>query len=152
MKINVDAAVTVGQNWFALGMVVRNHLGQYITGRMMKFSGEVLVVEAEMIGILEALSWANDSIPGRVIVESDSLISVQAVQQDKENLLEVGDITQQCRDLLQSNDRFSLRFVRNQANRVAHCMAKIPCELNSFSVFPSPPSHLLETILSESSV
>lgn len=46
MKINVDAAVIKGQNWFALGMVVRDHFGQYIIGKTMKFSGEVSVVEA----------------------------------------------------------------------------------------------------------
>ncbi|KAL8120644.1 hypothetical protein AgCh_017717 [Apium graveolens] len=72
MKINVDAAVKEGQNWFALGMVARNHLGKYISGKTMKLGGQASVVESEMIGILEALSWAKECIPGRVTVESDS--------------------------------------------------------------------------------
>lgn len=149
MKVNVDAVVIENQNWFAVVMVGRNHLGQYIMGKTIKFAGKVSVVEAEATGILEALSWASEYITGPVIVESDSLISVQEVQQPKESLLEVGHVLQQCRDTLQGDDRLMLRFVRNKANRVAHCMARIPCDVNSFCIFPSPPSQLLETILSE---
>lgn len=66
----------------------------------MKIAGEVSVLEAEMTGILEALSWAKECTSGVVSIESDSLVSVQAVQQGEENLLEVGDIMHQCRDIL----------------------------------------------------
>lgn len=40
-------------------------------------------------------------------------------------------------------------FVRKQANRVAHKIAKIPCALNCFLDFMSPPAFLLETIMSD---
>lgn len=152
IKINVDAAVKEGQDWFAIGMVARNHLGHFLGGKTMKLAGRVSVVEVEMVGISEAMSWAIDGIPGDVVVESDSLISVQNVLQAKENLLEIGDLMQQCRDIPQENSRLSLSFSRNQANRAAHCMARIPCEVNSFMIISSPPSQLLEILLSESSV
>lgn len=89
---------------------------------------------------------------GNVLIESDSLLGIQAVQQGQQNLLEFGDMILLCRDLLHCNNRLVVRFVRNQANEVAHKMARIPCEVNSFLVFPSLPNHLLETILSESLV
>lgn len=114
IKINVDAAVKEGHDWFAIGMVARNHMGQYMLGKTMKLAGKVSVVEAETTGILEAMSWANESIICNMIVESDSLISVQNVLQAKKNLLEVGDIIQQCGDLLQRNSRLSLRFLETK--------------------------------------
>ena len=84
------------------------------------------------------------------MIESDSLMSVQAIKQGQENLLELGDLIFQCRTLLRNNSRVSLRFVKKHGNRVAHKFARIPCELNSFIVFQSPPDYMLETILSES--
>ncbi|XP_074348100.1 uncharacterized protein LOC141686901 [Apium graveolens] len=148
-KINIDAAIVVGQNSFSVGMDLRNHLGQYDSGKVMKKAGAFSVLEAELIGIIEALLWARDTVSGKVVVESDSLLSIQTVQQGQENLFEVGDLVQQCREILRYNQRLSISFVRNIANKVAPNMARVPCELNSFRFFPSPPELLLGTILSE---
>ncbi|XP_074337480.1 uncharacterized protein LOC141674673 [Apium graveolens] len=82
-KLNVDAAIVVGQNSFFVGMVLRNHLGQYESGKVMKKVkkvGAFSVLEAELTGIVEALLWARDIVLGKVVVESDSLLSIQAVQ------------------------------------------------------------------------
>ncbi|KAL8089463.1 hypothetical protein AgCh_039070 [Apium graveolens] len=40
LKVNVDAAVTEGQNSFAIGMVFRNNQGQFLTGRIKRFAVE----------------------------------------------------------------------------------------------------------------
>ncbi|XP_074367812.1 uncharacterized protein LOC141708205 [Apium graveolens] len=117
IKINVDAAVKEGHDWFVIEMVARNHLRQYMFGKTMKLTGKVSVVEAKTTGILEAISWANESITGNIIVESDSLINIQNMLQAKENLLEVGDIMQQCRDLLQRNNRLSYLFLETKQTR-----------------------------------
>ncbi|WOH01628.1 hypothetical protein DCAR_0521012 [Daucus carota subsp. sativus] len=149
LKINVDASVVDGQNSFGIGMVLRNHQGHYITGKKMRFAGSFSVMEAEMTGITEALTWAQN-YTNAVVIESDSLLSVEAIQNGQENLLELGDLIHQCRNILRHNDRLKLNFVRKQANKVAHSIARIPCELNSSIVISSPPFFLLETILSES--
>lgn len=57
-KINVDASVVGGQNSFGIGMVLRNHQGQFLTGKTMRFAGSVSVIEAESTGVLEALIWS----------------------------------------------------------------------------------------------
>lgn len=46
-----------------------------------------------------------------------------------------------------ARDGVSVEFVKKRANRVAHELAKISCERNSFIVIPSPPYYLLETIM-----
>lgn len=51
-----------------------------------------------------------------------------------------------CRSILKSRDDFSVTFVRKQANKVAHEVARLPCLLNCYNSFTSPPSSLLETL------
>lgn len=96
LKINVDASVVGGQDFFSVGMVLRDHQGQYIAGKTMRFAGVVSVVEAELTGILEAMLWSQELEGDHITVESDSLISVNAINQGQANLLESGDLMQHC--------------------------------------------------------
>lgn len=139
LKINVDASVVEGQSSFAVGMVIRNHQGQYLSGKPLRFAGCVSVVEAEMVGILQALLWTDDFTAGGFNIESDSLIGVNALKQEQINLLELGDIIQHCKSVVQSKGGILVEFVRKVTNKVAHKMAKIPYELNSFIVHSSLP-------------
>lgn len=148
-KVNVDASVFAGQNSFAVGMVLRNWQGHYISGKTMRFADNVKVMEAEMVGILETLTWLEVLPAPEVIIESDSLMAVNAINKDHTNLLEQGNMVQHCRTLMRERGGVSLEFVRKRANKVAHKMARIPCELDSFIVNSSPPLFLLETILSD---
>ncbi|XP_074356080.1 uncharacterized protein LOC141695759 [Apium graveolens] len=59
MKINVDAHVVAGNSWFSCGLVLRDHEGKFIVARTHKFAGEVPVVEAEAIVVLEATRWMS---------------------------------------------------------------------------------------------
>lgn len=76
VTVNVDAAIVKGSPYFSVGMVLRNHTGAFIVGRVLKISKEVSVIEAETIGIEEALSWIMLSGVKDVSVESDSLLAV----------------------------------------------------------------------------
>ena len=49
LKLNVDASVKQGQSSFAIGMVLRNHEGHYISGKTARFQGSTSVVEAEIV-------------------------------------------------------------------------------------------------------
>lgn len=55
-KVNVDAAVPIGGDTYSIGMVLRDHWGSFLEAKVMGFSGKVSVVEAEAVGIREALS------------------------------------------------------------------------------------------------
>lgn len=81
----------------------------------------------------------------KVSVESDSLVAVNAINGMNNYLMEVGHIIDHCRLLLQSMPSVSVKFVRKQANEVAHGLAKMPCLTNCFVIFTSPPTHLGET-------
>ena len=102
------------------------------------------VFEAKVIGIKHVLSWIKEDCinNSQVVVESD--LSVKDILEEKVNLLEVGDIVEEYKQELQSMTSVSVRFIRKEANRVAHVMARIPCLANSPIIFTSPPTYLLE--------
>lgn len=149
LKINVDASVIEGQNSYAVGIVLRNSQGQFVAGKTRRFGEAVPVLEAELAGIWEAMVWSHELTSGSVVIESDSLLSVNAINQDYENILESGDLVQQCQEMIRASGRISVSYIKKQANKVAHNLAKIPCEIGCFIVFSSPPSCLLETLLSD---
>lgn len=153
LKVNVDAALTEGRNFFAVGMVLCNNQSQFLAGRVMRFAGQVPVVKAEMIGVIEAIYWAYQLQVPLVIVETDSQLCVAIKgENSSSNLLELGNLVQQCKDLISSSNKVLVEFVKKQANKVAHKIVKILCMLNGFSDFTSPPSCLLKTILSDYSL
>lgn len=57
MKINVDAYLVTGAHSFSVGMIIRNHIGQFIQAKNLRYAGEVPVFEAEVRGVLEAMLW-----------------------------------------------------------------------------------------------
>ena len=60
-------------------------------------------MEAECIGVKEALSWIMKQSGQRVTLESDSLLVCRALMSGTMNLLEVGHILEQCRLILRES-------------------------------------------------
>lgn len=104
LKINVDAAVKQGSSQYGVGMVLRDQVRNFCKTRVICHPGEVGVFEAETKGILDVLSLGIS----KMIVESDSWLSVQAVNNDSVNQLEVGHMIQECRTILRQNSDFSV--------------------------------------------
>lgn len=150
LKINVDASVREGEDQYSIGMAVRDHGGRFLAGKTMKFEGRVSVFEAESIGVLEALLWSSSFQDKIIDVETDSLLTVNAIKNGVIQYLELGHIFQQCREILEHRRNLKIEFVKKLANNVAHEMARLPCELNSYKIITSPPQFLLETIMYDS--
>lgn len=132
-------------------MIIRDCRDTFVRGRTIKCAWAVSVLEAEALGVREALSWILTLPHMKLMVESDSLITVNAISKGMVYKDEVGHILECCA-LLKSLNRVSLYFVNRQANKVAHLMACVPCSLNFRNDFMSPPSLLLETIVVEALV
>lgn len=92
--INVDASVFYGETHFSVDMVLRDHLGQFVRGRVCRFAGRVSVFKAELMGNLEALRWSNNISGHTVAVESDSQLSVRAINSTMPNHLEEGNLVE----------------------------------------------------------
>lgn len=145
-KPNVDASVFSGAESFSVGMVLRDEHGMFVTGKNMRVAGQIGVMEAEAVGVLEALSWIYEQGWQHVILESDSLQVVSALHHNIEYQLEVGNILDMCRAILRQMNSVIVCHVKKQANRVAHLLARFPCLVDSSNCFMSPPSMLVEAL------
>ncbi|XP_074323988.1 uncharacterized protein LOC141660906 [Apium graveolens] len=150
MKVNIDEHVIAEFSWFSCGLILKDDEGKFIRARTPMFAGVVPVIEAEAIEALEVTRWINSLGMHNVDIESDSLNTVQALNSALENYLEVGVIFQECRRLLDERRDILVSFVRKQANKVAHLVARVPCEVNCFIDIMTPPQSVLEHLVSES--
>ena len=107
------------------------------------------VLEAESIGVREALTGVMQRGDDNVVIETDSLLTASALQNKKTYLLEVGHVLDHCKGVLKSAPGIMVTYIRKQANKVAHRLSRIPCSLNCSLVFTSPATHLLETIMND---
>lgn len=100
-------------------MIIRDHAGVFIRGKTMRFAGKVAVAEAEAVGVLEAVSWIKEFPSQPVVIETDSLLTVDALRKKQNNYLELGTIFEQCWYQCCSRIDVSVRFVRKQTNKAA---------------------------------
>ena len=149
MKINVDASLSKESDSYAVGMVIRDDKGVFVEGKVTRLEHMEQALDAEARGVLESLRWAVEKGLQRVCVETDSLLTVQALQKNSVGVLEVGHVLEERLKYLQEHPQFSIVFVQRQANKVAHEMAKYPCSVGSFLLFTSPPDMLLETLMND---
>lgn len=97
-----------------MGLVLRDSQGQFIMGKTKKSAGSVQVVETETIAIFEALAWLEELQVSSAIVESDSLLSVNAINKSYQNYLELGSWVHQCKNIISRRGGFQVVYVRKQ--------------------------------------
>ena len=56
IKLNTDAAIRLGEQSFSVGLVLRDHHGQFIMGKVCRLAMVSSVLEAEVTAIQEALA------------------------------------------------------------------------------------------------
>lgn len=79
-------------------------------------------------------------------LESDSLLAVTAITGEREYILEVGDVIEDCKQKLSCLPQVKISFFRKNAKKVAHELTKIPCLVHFPIDFTSPPTCLLEAL------
>ncbi|KAM6552834.1 hypothetical protein CsatB_013596 [Cannabis sativa] len=105
---------------------------------------------AEVIGIKEALSWIKRKGWEKVVVESDALVVVQAINSSIQMPSQFGLLVEDCRVILSSLNNVLVSFVNRSANRAAHCVARESylssgCTYNELNA----PSFLCDIVMAE---
>ena len=85
----------------------------------------------------------------RVVCESDNQSVVHSVLSGYIYENELGTIVTSCRSYLSAHASFKLAFIRRQANRAAHNLARASVFQSSPSIFLSPPHCIDNIILNE---
>jgi len=104
----------------------------------------------EALGLFLALQWLSDMQFDNVDFETDSKLTVDAFLSYRNDTSEFGCIITSCRSLfshLFSNSR--VEFVRRQANRVAHALARNTTFLTSSAVYYKIPNCIESLIINK---
>uniref|UniRef100_A0A803QSB3 RNase H type-1 domain-containing protein n=1 Tax=Cannabis sativa TaxID=3483 RepID=A0A803QSB3_CANSA len=146
LKINVDGAIFESENRFGFGFI-RDSTGKFVQAVSGSRLGVVSPEIAEVVGMKEVLSWIKTMQVTDVEVETDSLVTVQAINGSVQIPSQFGLIVQDCRLLLSELQDVFISFVKRSVNRAAHCIARQSCFMSDcmFDEF-SAPSNLLSIV------
>ncbi|XP_058747164.1 uncharacterized protein LOC131620169 [Vicia villosa] len=112
--------------------------------------GTLPVFEAEALALKEAILGAISLNLEFVIFESDSQIVTQAVHSNKKGDSEFCLIIDYICSLLRSFKNFEVKFVKRQANSVAHSLARAANSWARRSLLSSTPLCIEHLLINES--
>uniref|UniRef100_A0A803PZF8 RNase H type-1 domain-containing protein n=1 Tax=Cannabis sativa TaxID=3483 RepID=A0A803PZF8_CANSA len=124
IKINVDGATFEKDNAYGFGVVACDSDGKVIDFVAKYSHGSYFAEVVEALGVKKALSWLKGKSWNMVEVETDSLLTVQAIFSNQQVSSVFGLITNDCKILLSFLPNTSLRFIRRSANKVAHFVVR----------------------------
>jgi len=149
IKCNVDCALFKAEGKFGVGICFLDSLGHLIQAHSMVFSSISTAVEGEATALQQALQIALDLGLNRVVFETDCQLVVNDALSNSPYVNELGSLLFNCRALLFSNATYALAYVRRQANRVAHNLARASILHASPSIFNHPPYCIDSIIVDE---
>ena len=109
-----------------LGMVMRRNDDQFYACKTVQLPLSCSVKEAEALALREALLWALSLKLVDVEFETDSLLVVNSLSSHFLDRSEYGFLIADCM-CLRGKGNYSIRFVKRQANKCAHVLAKHVC-------------------------
>ncbi|XP_073121019.1 uncharacterized protein [Henckelia pumila] len=125
LKCNVDAAVIDNYSHFGYGCVLRNTYGVVIAATHGRLQGHLNAMLAEALSIREALSWLKSLGFSHIIVESDALLVIEALNNSSESDSSIlGLIVDDCKILAGDFSSCQFVFVYRSANQIAHALAR----------------------------
>ncbi|MBA0800863.1 hypothetical protein Gohar_011275, partial [Gossypium harknessii] len=121
--LNSDGIVKLDLGIGAAGGVVCDRNGDWIFGYD-RHLGQCSVFNAELWGILDGLMLLQKQGYKKVVIQSDNLQVVKAIQ---DNLLEDSNLVliKRIQQVLQHESHWLLRHVPKEKNQVADCITKM---------------------------
>ncbi|XP_060964479.1 uncharacterized protein LOC133033585 [Cannabis sativa] len=152
IKLNVDAATFDRDSKHGFGCVVRDNNGELLSVIASFKNGKVSPELAEIMGIREALSWLKSNNYTRAVIESDSLVCVEAIRSAERFASGFGLVVEECKKMFKSLSNVSLFFVKRSANCAAYFIARHSISLIE-RMFPinSVPVELMSILKSDCS-
>jgi ribonuclease HI len=145
-KCNVDASfynLAASTGW---GWVLRDAHGGFILAGSNTLPTTFNVIEGEALALMEAMKEVIQRGFHFVIFESDSKIVVDAIHSRQSGVSEFSLLISSIQSLLSLHNYFEVKYVRRQANKVAHYLARAAFSMSRRHVFDSVPP-CIETYL-----
>jgi len=151
LKYNVDVAFHDRNHLTSFVCCVRDSRGQFIRAQTKWQQTNMTVLEGKTVALLVAIHFADVNRWDRVVFESDSATLVQALSSPEHGDSEFYAIVSSIIYQLSLHSNFEVKFVRRQANMVAHTLARAVCSWASHRIFKFYPSYIEHWLINDNS-
>ena len=107
--------------------ISRDSQGMFVEAITNCWEGQVAPELAQLIGIQDAPSWIKRKNWQNVVLETDSLLCVQALRSQAQFPSYFGSLIMECIAIRKELHNIFLVFVKRSANQVAHELARASC-------------------------
>jgi ribonuclease HI len=146
LKCNVDASFYNLAGSTGWGWVLRDAHGGFKLAGSNIVPTTFSVLEGEALALVEAMEEVIQRGFPFVIFESDSKLVVDAIHSRQSGVSEFSLLISHIQSLLRLHNYFEVKYVRRQANKVAHYLARAAFSMSRRRVFDSVPP-CIETYL-----
>jgi hypothetical protein len=144
VMINVDAAIFEGVNQMGLGLVIRNHNGEFIAAVRQGFGGITNPELAESIAFRHAVQFASKLPYNQIMVALDCLSLINKLQARSRDRSHTGIVVEDIKQLGRASSvAFSFTHVSRICNQVAHVLVKSASTLCESVWLDVPPNFIV---------
>ncbi|GAU12879.1 hypothetical protein TSUD_73660 [Trifolium subterraneum] len=136
VKCNVDVAFVSGSGRTSMGLCFRDNSGHFMAGMTQWQQTVISSVEGEAWALLLAMEEARHRGLNRVQFESDSKVLIEVIHMKRRGNSEFLSIVHDIISLMSSFINFEVKFVKRQANLVAHTLARAANASIGLRIFP----------------
>ncbi|GAU46165.1 hypothetical protein TSUD_301250 [Trifolium subterraneum] len=148
-KCKVDAGFHNEMNKTSTGWCLRNHWGRFVRVGTYWKEGKCSTIEGEAIALLEAMREMEHQGITHVIFETDSNSVVDAINKLCAGTLEFSSLICNIKSMLMFNSNFVVKFIKRQANMVAHTLARTAIYWSSRYVIELLPLYITPLVNNE---
>lgn len=146
--LNVDVSCLSSNNFVGVGGVLCNSTGAFIAGFSHRKSYVSSPLHIELLAIYNALLFVKAMELSNVIIHSDCLLAVQAINSDEENLSSLGSLIDDIKALLHESPLVSVHHASRGTNFVAHRLTGFSYESNiQLEWFTIAPDLIINALL-----
>ncbi|XP_041009382.1 uncharacterized protein LOC121253436 [Juglans microcarpa x Juglans regia] len=124
LKLNTDGAIFADLASLGISVILRDYQGKVLLSASGRESVVQDPIEIELLTILRGLQLCIPMGIPELIVESDSLLSVQAIQSMEDPKSMQGNVICAIKDLMKSLPKVLMQHANRLSNRVADGLAK----------------------------
>ncbi|XP_073138351.1 uncharacterized protein [Henckelia pumila] len=129
------------------GCIIRDSHGIVLAATQGRMHGNNDPAMAQALAIHEALSWIKNLHLSTIIMESDALLIIEALNRTDQDSSNLGLIIEDCKLLARDVSSCSFSFARRSANQAAHALARgtasMPDLVESFVPCPTVISNII---------
>ena len=146
LKCNVDASFSNSLNRTEIGVCIRDSEGNFVIAKTAWITPILDVDVGEAPGLLSALQWVKELNLENMDFETDSKVVTYSIY-GKGDVSDFMAIINDCKHLLGTDlTNSDVKFIRRQANGVAHSLAKEAPYNASFHIYHNIP-HCISTLI-----